>query len=72
MIDKVSRSTIFRHLDGLVTAPVAHSLHKRGVLLLDKRKSHSMNLLLILRQNEGYLNVGLRVLCSKDFSIIYQ
>ena len=33
MIDKHNlRCTIFKHLDGLVTAPVAYALHQKGVL----------------------------------------
>ncbi|SEA96272.1 hypothetical protein SAMN05443667_11385 [Flavobacterium gillisiae] len=70
MIDKVSlRSTIFRHLDGLVTAPVAYSLHKKGVLsfLLDKKEATLDELTSHFTANEGYLNVGLRVLCSQGF-----
>jgi hypothetical protein len=70
MIDKGSlRSTIFRHLDGLVTAPVAYSLHKRGVLsfLLDKKEATLDELTSHFKANEGYLNVGLRVLCSQGF-----
>lgn len=70
MIDKVSlRSTIFRHLDGLVTAPVAYSLHKKGVLsyILEKKEVALHELTSHFKANEGYLNVGLRVLCSQGF-----
>jgi SAM-dependent methyltransferase len=70
MIDKVSlRSVIFRHLDGLVTAPVAYALHKKGVLsfILDKKEVTLDELTSHFKANEGYLNVGLRVLCSQGF-----
>jgi hypothetical protein len=70
MIDKVFlRSTIFRHLDGLVTAPVAYALHKKGVLshILDKKEVTLQELNSYFNANEGYLNVGLRVLCSQGF-----
>jgi hypothetical protein len=70
MIDNVSsRSTIFKHLDGLVTAPVAFSLYKKGVLdYILKHKKVSLTLLSNdFKVNEGYLNVGLRVLCSQGF-----
>lgn len=70
MIDKVSlRSSIFRHLDGLVTAPVAFSLYKKGVLayILDKKEVTLTELCTEFKANEGYLNVGLRVLCSQGF-----
>jgi len=70
MIDKASlRSTIFRHLDGLVTAPVAYSLHKKGVLtfILDRKEASLKEITTHFSANEGYLNVGLRVLCSQGF-----
>ena len=70
MIDNVSlRSTIFRHLDGLVTAPVAFCLYKKGVLthILDKKEISLSELTDKFKANEGYLNVGLRVLASQGF-----
>ena len=70
MIDNVSlRSTIFRHLDGLVTAPVAFCLYKKGVLahILDKKEISLSELTYKFKANEGYLNVGLRVLASQGF-----
>jgi len=70
MIDKVFlRSTIFRHLDGLVTAPVAFALKKSGVLtyILDKKEVTLSELTTQFKANEGYLNVALRVLCSQGF-----
>jgi SAM-dependent methyltransferase len=70
MIDNVSlRSTIFRHLDGLVTAPVAFCLYKKGVLayILDKKEASLSELTDKFKANEGYLNVGLRVLASQGF-----
>jgi len=70
MIDKtLLRSTIFRHLDGLVTAPVAFSLQKKGVLefILTKKSASLSELSLAFDANEGYLNVALRVLCSQGF-----
>lgn len=70
MIDKVIlRNTIFKHLDGLVTAPVAFSLHKSGVLsyILDKKEVTLEELTSHFKANEGYLNVGLRNLCSQGF-----
>ena len=70
MIDKITlRSTIFKHLDGLVTAPVAYGLHEKGVLsyILDKKEVTLEELTEHFKANEGYLNVGLRVLCSQGF-----
>lgn len=63
------RSTIFRHLDGLVTAPVAYSLQKSGLLdyILDKKEVSLSELTTHFKANEGYLNVALRVLCSQGF-----
>ena len=70
MIDKVIlRNTIFKHLDGLVIAPVAFSLHKSGVLsyIVDKKEVTLEELTSHFKANEGYLNVGLRNLCSQGF-----
>lgn len=70
MIDKNKlRSTIFRHLDGLATAPVAIALQKKGVLeyLLAHKEATLSELTETFHANEGYLNVGLRVLCSQGF-----
>lgn len=70
MIDKVIlRNTIFKHLDGLVIAPVAFSLYKSGVLayILDKKEVTLEELTSNFKANEGYLNVGLRALCSQGF-----
>lgn len=70
MIDKSElRSTIFKHLDGLATAPVAIALQKKGVLkyLLEKREVTLSELTGTFNANEGYLNVGLRVLASQGF-----
>src|SRR6187401_839650 len=70
MIDNSAlRSTIFRHLDGVVTAPVAFALKKRGVLsyILDKKEISLAELTAEFKANEGYLNVALRVLSSQGF-----
>ncbi len=63
------RSIIFKHLDGLVTAPVAFSLQKSRVLdfILDKKEVGLLELTTHFKANEGYLNVALRVLCSQGF-----
>jgi hypothetical protein len=64
-------STIFRHLDGIVTAPVIFSLHERGVLayLLEKKEISLQEMSSHFNANEGYLNVGLRVLCSQGWLV---
>jgi hypothetical protein len=70
MIDKHNlRSTIFRHLDGLATAPVAVALNQKGILayLLENKKATLNELTERFKANEGYLNVGLRVLASQGF-----
>lgn len=70
MSDKAAlRSDIFRHLDGLVTAPVAYSLYGKGVLqyLLEHREATLSELTEVFKANEGYLNVALRILASQDF-----
>ncbi len=63
------RGTIFRHLDGIATATTAFSLHKKGVLdyILENEKVKLSKLTRKFKANEGYLNVGLRILCSQGW-----
>ncbi len=63
------RSNLFRHLDGIVTAPTAYALHEKGVLeyLLEKKGASLQDLTTRFRANEGYLNVALRILCSQGW-----
>ena len=63
------RSHIFRHLDGLVTAPVAFCLHQNGCLdeFLNSDIISLSDISNKLNANEGYLNVGLRVLASQGW-----
>lgn len=63
------RATIFRHLDGIVTAPTAYTLFERGVLdhLLQNKTADVTDLASTFKANEGYLNVALRVLCSQGW-----
>lgn len=70
MTDKSQlRSSIFRHLDGLAVAPVAIALKKNAVLefILDKKQIQLTQLVTVFKANEGYLNVGLRILASQGF-----
>ena len=66
---KQFRSQLFRHLDGIVTAPVAHALYTNGVLekLLAQNPTSLEALNTQLGGNEGYLNVALRVLASQGW-----
>ena len=63
------REEIFRHLDGIVTAPTAFALHEKGVLahLLQEKEADLQDLTAKFKANEGYLNVALRVLCSQGW-----
>lgn len=63
------RNIIFRHLDGLVTAPIMVALNNRKVLeyILSTKEVSLKELSGKFNANEGYLNVGLRVLCSQGF-----
>ncbi|MEZ4456823.1 MAG: hypothetical protein R2882_09785 [Gemmatimonadales bacterium] len=63
------RAELFRHLDGLATAPTAFALHERGVLgyLLEHGRAGLAELTTRFGANEGYLNVGLRVLASQGW-----
>jgi len=66
---KVLRADIFRHLDGIVTAPVAYALHRKGVLdaLLAQGKVALEDLATAFSANSGYLNAALRVLASQGW-----
>ena len=68
---KELRATIFRHLDGIATAPVASALHRKGVLrtLADRKKIPLSELTREFKANEGYLNVALRVLASQGWLV---
>lgn len=63
------RNIIFRHLDGLATAPVMVALNNKNVLtyILSQKEVSLQELTEKFNANEGYLNVGLRVLCSQGF-----
>ena len=70
MTDKSQlRSSIFKHLDGLAVAPVAIALKNKGVLdfILDEKQVQLAAITTAFKANEGYLNVGLRVLASQGF-----
>ncbi len=63
------RARLFRHLDGLVTAPTAYELFKHGVLeTLGQGENYDLKELTeSFGANEGYLNVALRVLSSQGW-----
>jgi SAM-dependent methyltransferase len=65
------RSTLFRHLDGIVISPSAYSLKQHGVTdyLLEHKKVTLKDLTIRFKANEGYLNVALRGLCSQGWLI---
>ena len=66
---RLYRSELFRHLDGIVTAPVAYSLFQKGVLtqLLELQNTTLDTLNAQVGGNEGYMNVALRVLASQGW-----
>ncbi|MGB5693639.1 MAG: class I SAM-dependent methyltransferase [Flavobacteriaceae bacterium] len=64
----ILRNRLFRHLDGLVTAPTAYELLEQGVWdQLEKDRCSINTLTSVFSANEGYLNVALRVLCSQGW-----
>ena len=65
------RGILFRHLDGIVTVPVAYCLAEKGVLnyIVQHQKVSLQELAIKFNANEGYLNVGLRVLASQGWLI---
>ena len=66
---KELRGDLFRHLDGIVTAPTAYALHNRGVTnyLIENKKCDVGDLAKQFNANEGNLNVALRVLASQGW-----
>lgn len=63
------RADLFRHLDGIVTAPVAYALYEKGVLDF-LTESKEVTLAQLTKQsgaNEGYLNVALHTLASQGW-----
>ena len=65
------RAILFKHLDGIATAPVAFSLSKNGILdfILQNKTVTLRQVTSHFKANEGYLNVGLRVLASQGWLI---
>ena len=63
------RERLFRHLDGIVTAPSAFTLYKNGVtdFILQEKEVSLTTLSNTFTVNEGYLNVALRVLASQGW-----
>lgn len=63
------RSHLFRHLDGIVTAPVASCLldHSITDALLSQKRWNLDELAAAHQANTGYLNVALRVLASQGW-----
>ena len=63
------RADLFRHLDGIVTAPTAYALHQSGVLnyLRKQGKTSLQELTESFQVNEGYLNIALRILSSQGW-----
>lgn len=69
MEKKYLRSSIFRHLDGIVTAPVIAALAKKNVFsyILEKKEFDLSEISNSYSSNEGYMNVALRVLASQNY-----
>jgi hypothetical protein len=63
------RATIFRHLDGIATAPTAYTLLEKGILdyLLEQKTADVTDLASKFKANEGYLNVALRIIASQGW-----
>ncbi len=69
MDKKHLRSTIFRHLDGIVTTPVIAVLSEKNILnyILEHKELKLSEIAQQFSANEGYLNVALRILASQNF-----
>ena len=69
MDNKILRSSIFKHLDGIVMTPIINVLNKKGLLKLLK-DANNKNIKEISEEfkiHEGYLNVAVRALASQGF-----
>jgi len=66
---KEYRSELFRHLDGIAIAPVAFALKEKGVLdfILKKNKLTLHDITEAFTCNDGYLNVGIRMMASQGW-----
>lgn len=69
MDKKKLRESIFRHLDGIATAPVISALSKKNILdfINENQTLELSDINAKFDSNEGYLNVALRVLASQGF-----
>lgn len=63
------RSELFRHLDGIGVAPVAYALKEKGILdfIIKEQQVSLAHISNSFNANEGYLNVGLRLLASQGW-----
>ncbi len=63
------RSSIFRHLDGIVLAPVIAVLNQKNVIehLIESGETDLTKLSKTFGANEGYLNVAFRMLSAQGF-----
>ncbi len=66
---RLLRADLFRHLDGIVTAPTAFAIYKSNLLdtLLEEKTITLSEATRRFKANKGYLNVGLRVLASQGW-----
>lgn len=69
MDKKLLRSEIFRHLDGIVVAPVVKVLSEKSILqfILENDATEISIISRKFNVHEGYLNVALRVLASQNY-----
>lgn len=73
-IKKKYRGDLFRHLDGIVTAPCAYILFSKGVTdyLLKAKRASLKQITKEFKANEGYLNVALRALACQGWLSLEQ
>lgn len=63
------RARIFRNLDGIAVAPTIIALDQKGIIreFLDRKKLLLSTIVQNTNGNEGYINVGLRLLSSQGW-----
>ena len=69
MDKKTLRTTIFKHLDGIVTAPIVVAIQQKNILesIISEKITTLSNLTEKTSANKGYLNDPLRTLASQGF-----
>ena len=63
------RAELFKHLDGIVVAPIAYCLFDNEVtdFIIEQKKTSLQEITKMFNANDSYLNVALRTLASQGW-----